>query len=306
MLRFAALRILAAIPTIFLVIVVAFLMVHAAPGGPFDDERVLPPETARNIKAAYHLDEPLPTQFGRYLSGLARGDFGPSYRYRDYAVADLIGDALPLSLKLGSIAILVALALGVAAGIVAAVYRNTVIDRLVTGFALVGLSIPVFVIAPLLVLVVAVQLGWLPASFSGGGGSRWFLPVVALALPQIGGIARTMRTGMIEVLGSDYVRAARAQGLSTASIVRHHALRPAMVPVVSHLGPAIAVVLTGAVVVESVFGIPGLGQLFVRGGLNRDYTLVLGIVIFYAALIVTLNVLVDLVYGWLDPRIRSR
>lgn len=307
MLRFAALRILAAIPTVFLVIVAAFLMVHAAPGGPFDDERVLPPESARNLEAAYHLDEPLPKQFGRYFAGLLRGDLGPSYRYRDYAVADLIGNALPLSLKLGLIAMIAALALGIAAGVVAAVFRNTLIDRLVTGFALFGLSVPVFVVAPLLVLVVAVQLGWLPASFSGGSGAnRWLLPVIALALPQIASIARLTRTGMIDALGSDYVRTARAQGLSTASIVRHHALKPAMLPVVSHLGPAIALVLTGAVIVESVFGIPGLGQLFVRAGLNRDYTLVLGIVIFYAALIVALNVLVDLVYGWLDPRIRSR
>jgi oligopeptide transport system permease protein len=307
MLRFALLRILSAIPTLLLVVVLAFLMVHAAPGGPFDDERVLPPENARNLQAAYHLDESLPRQFGRYLSGLLRGDFGPSYHYRDYSVSELIGTALPLSLKLGSMAVAVALLFGVPAGAFAALKRNTNVDRLITGIAMTGISVPVFVVAPVLVLVLAVQLRWLPASWSGGtGGWRFLLPVIALSLPQIAYITRLTRASMIEALGSDFVRTARAQGLSTMSIVRYHAMKPAMLPVVSYLGPAIAAVLTGAVVVETIFGIPGLGQLFVRGGLNRDYTLVLGIVVLYAALIIVLNLLVDLLYGFLDPRIRHR
>jgi len=306
MLRFALLRILSAIPTLLLVVVLAFLMVHAAPGGPFDDERVLPPENARNIAAAYHLDESLPRQFGRYLSGLIRGDLGPSYHYRDHSVAELIGAALPLSLRLGLLSITLALLVGIAAGVFAAVNNNTATDRLVTGLAMIGISIPVFVVAPLLVLVFAVQLGWLPASWSGGdAGWRLLLPVVALALPQIAYVTRLTRTGMIDALSSDFVRTARAQGLGLLSIVRFHALKPALLPVVSYLGPAIAAVVTGAVIVETIFGIPGLGQLFVRGALNRDYTLVLGIVVFCAAVIILLNLLVDLLYGFLDPRIRQ-
>jgi oligopeptide transport system permease protein len=307
MLRFALLRSLSAIPTLLLVIVAAFLMVRAAPGGPFDDERVLPPENAANLEAAYHLDESLPRQFGRYLDGLLHGDLGPSYHYRDYAVSELIGRALKVSLQLGLTAMAVAFIIGAAIGIAAALHRNSIVDRLISGLAMTGLSIPVFVIAPLLVLVFAVYLQWLPASWSSGQeGSRFLLPVIALALPQIAYIARLTRASMIEVLESDYLRAARAQGLSRASLVRHHALKPALLPVVSYMGPAIAAVFTGAVIVETVFGIPGLGLLFVRGGLNRDYTLVLGIVVFYAALIIFLNLLVDLLYGILDPRVRLR
>jgi oligopeptide transport system permease protein len=307
MLRFASLRILGAIPTLFLVIVVAFLMVRLAPGGPFAGERVLPPENARNLAAAYHLDEPLLQQFGRYVSGLARGDLGPSYHYRDFGVSELIARALPVSLRLGALALSLALLLGIGAGVTAALAPNSVLDRVVTGLAMAGLSVPVFVVAPLAVLLFAVYLKWLPASFGADAGAwRYLLPVVSLALPQIGYIARLVRASLIEVLGSDYIRTARAQGLSRATIVRHHALIPALLPLVSFLGPAIAGVLSGAVVVESIFGIPGLGQLFLRAGLNRDYTLVLGIVVFYAALIVGLNLLVDLAYGALDPRIRRR
>lgn len=307
MLRFAVLRILSAIPTLLLVIAVAFLMVRAAPGGPFADERVLPPETAANLRAAYQLDEPLPRQFARYLSGVLRGDLGPSYFYRDYDVQELIAAALPVSALLAGLAMAVALPVGVAAGVAAALRPDTLADRLITGTAMTGIAVPVFVVAPVLVLVFAVGLGWLPASWSGGGaGERLVLPVIALALPHIAYLARLTRGSMLEVLGSDFIRAARAQGLGTLSIIRTHACKPAMLPVVSYLGPALAGVLTGAVVVEAVFGIPGLGQLFVRSGLNRDYTLVLGIVIFYAALIIVLNLLVDLLYGWLDPRIRTR
>ncbi|HEX5765333.1 MAG TPA: ABC transporter permease subunit [Woeseiaceae bacterium] len=306
MLRFALLRILSAIPTLFLVVALAFLMVHAAPGGPFDQERVLPPDNARNLAAAYHLDEPLPRQFVRYVSGLVRGDLGPSYYYRDHDVSDLIGAALPLSLQLGLLSMAVALVAGIFAGIAAALKQDTLLDRFVTGLAMTGISVPVFVVAPLLVLVFSVQLGWLPASWSGSAGwSRLLLPVLALSLPQIAYVTRLTRASMIEVLSSDFIRTARAQGLSTVSIIRYHALKPAMLPVVSYLGPATAAVLTGAVVVEIVFGVPGLGQLFVRSALNRDYTLVLGIVIFYAALIILLNLLVDLLYGILDPRIRE-
>jgi oligopeptide transport system permease protein len=283
-LRYALLRIFGAIPTLLLVIALAFLMVHAAPGGPFDAERVLPPEIEANVARAYHLDESLPQQFIRYLSGLVHGDLGPSYRYRDYSVADLIGRALPVTVQLGLLAMSLALIA-------------------VTGIAMTGISVPVFVVAPVLVLIFAVYLNWLPASWTGGSGvSRVVLPVMALALPQIAYIARLTRGSMIAVLSSDYVRTARAQGLKTSTIVRYHALKPAMLPLLSYLGPA----LTGSVVIEEVFGIPGVGQFFIRGALNRDYTLVMGIVIFYATSVISLNLVVDLLYGVLDPRIRGR
>ena len=282
-------------------------MVHAAPGGPFDDERALPADVEANIAAAYHLDEPLPQQFIRYMSGLLQGDLGPSYRYRDYTVAELIGTAFPYSLKLGAMAMALALLLGVTAGTVAALRQGTALDKVVMGFSMTGISIPVFVIAPVLVLFLAVKLHWLPAGWSGATGmSRYLLPVITLALPQIAYIARLTRASMIEVLGRDFIRTAYAQGLGTATIVRVHALKPAMLPVLSYMGPAIAAILTGSVVVEEIFGIPGLGQFFVRGALNRDYTLVLGIVVFYASLIVLLNLLVDILYGAIDPRVRYR
>ncbi len=307
MTRYVVERLLGAIPTLFLVVVLAFMLVRAAPGGPFDEERVLPADVAANIDAYYHLDEPLPQQFLRYVSGLLRGDFGPSYRYRDHTVGELIADAFPVSLKLGTLAMLVAIIVGTALGTLAALRVNAVTDRVVTGFAMTGISIPVFVIAPLLVLFFAVRLDWLPAGWSGaGGGARMVLPVVALALPQIAYITRLTRASMIDVLSSGFIRTARAQGLGTWRVVRLHALRPAMLPVLSYLGPAVAAVLTGSVVVEEIFGIPGLGQFFVRGALNRDYTLVLGIVVFYAALIVLFNLVVDVLYGFIDPRVRYR
>ena len=307
MLRYALKRILGAIPTLLLVIAIAFLMVHAAPGGPFDSARALPPEIEENVRQAYNLDDPLPQQFVRDLDGLWRGDLGPSYRYRDYTVAELIGAALPLSMWLGAIAMLLAVAAGVSAGLIAALKKNTLLDRLVSGVAMIGISVPIFVIAPLMVLVFAVVLGWLPASWAGSSGpGRLLLPVIALALPQIAYIARLTRASMINVMSSDFVRTARAQGLSTLSIVRYHALKPAMLPLLSYMGPAIAGILTGSVVVEQVFGIPGVGSLFIRQALNRDYTVVLGITVFYASLVILLNLLVDLLYGFLDPRIRDR
>lgn len=307
MLRYTLLRVVGVIPTLLLVIGLAFMMVHAAPGGPFDDERVLSPEVEANIEARYHLDDPLPRQFLRYLGGLLRGDLGPSYRYVDYTVSELIGNALPYSMKLGAIAMLLALLLGVGAGTFAALRQGTGFDRVVMGFSMTGISIPVFVVAPVLVLLFAVKLNWLPAGWSGASGAgKYVLPVVTLALPQIAYIARLARASMIDVLGRDFIRTARAQGLGTATVVRVHALKPAMLPVLSYMGPAIAAILTGSVVVEEVFGIPGIGQLFVRGALNRDYTLVLGVVVFYAALIIALNLIVDILYAAIDPRVRHR
>ena len=304
---YALMRLASAIPTLLLVIILAFLMMRAAPGGPFDDQRALPAETAANIERAYDLEAPLQQQLWSYIAGLLNGDLGPSYRYPDYTVSELIASALPLSAQIGAISLVLSLLVGSLAGIWAAVRRNTLTDRLVSVAAMTGISVPVFVVAPLLVLIFAVQLDWFPASWAGSvGPERLLLPVVALSLPQIAYVARLMRVSMIEVLSSDYIRAARAQGLSTATIVTAHALRPAILPLLSYLGPAIAAVLTGSVVVEQIFGVPGLGQLFVRAALNRDYPLVLGIVILYAVLVIALNLIVDILYGFVDPRIRRR
>ncbi len=307
MLRYTMLRLLGAIPTLLLVVTLAFLMVHAAPGGPFDNERALAGEVSADIEARYRLDEPLHKQYFRYVSALLRGDFGPSYRYLDHSVTDLISMAMPVSLKLGALAMIVAIIVGVAVGCIAALKPRTLLDRAVMSFALTGLSIPVFVIAPILILIFAVQLNWFPAGWSGSEGvAKYVLPVISLALPQIAYIARLTRASMLDVLGRDFIRTARAQGLATSTIIRVHALKPAMLPVLSYLGPAIAAILTGSVVVEQVFGAPGLGSAFIRGALNRDYTLVLGIVILYATLVILFNLIVDILYAALDPRVRLR
>ena len=307
MLRYTLFRILGAIPTLLLVIALAFLMVRAAPGGPFDAEYIPPPEVEKNLRAAYGLDDPLLQQFTTYLSGLLRGDLGPSIRQTEHSVAELIGEAFPYSFLLGGAAMLLALLLGVGAGTAAALRQGSLLDRTITGLSLTGISIPVFVVAPVLVLLFAVKLQWLPAGWASDRGiATWVLPVVTLALPQLAYIARLTRASMIDVLASDFVRTARAQGLGTATIVRVHALKPAMLPVMSYLGPAIAGILTGSVVVEQVFGIPGMGEMFVRSALNRDFTVVLGVVVFYAALIIALNLLVDILYGVIDPRVRYR
>lgn len=307
MLRYTLLRLLGAIPTLFAVVAIAFMLVHAAPGGPFDAERVLPPEIAEAIEKAYRLDEPLPQQFMRYVGGVVRGDFGPSYRYRDRSVSELIGSGLPISLMLGGLSMLLALSIGVTMGTVAALRQGTLMDRTVMAFAMTGISIPVFVVAPLLVLLLAVKLHWLPAGWSGSHDvSRLVLPVITLALPQIAYIARLTRAGMVDVLQRDFIRTARAQGLDTLTIIRVHALKPALLPVLSYLGPAVAAILTGSVVVEEIFGIPGLGQSFVQSALNRDYTVVLGIVILYAVFIIVFNFVVDVLYGVIDPRVRQR
>ena len=307
MLRYTLLRILGAIPTLLLVIALAFLMVHAAPGGPFSDERVLPAYVEANIAEAYNLDDPLHQQFLSYITGLVQGDLGPSYGRPGWTVSEQIGEALPNSLKLGAMAMALALLLGISAGTVAALRQGTWLDKVVMGFSMTGISIPVFVVAPVLVLFFAVKLQWLPAGWSAEGSfERLLLPVLTLALPQIAYIARLTRASMIDVLGRDFIRTARAQGLGTPTVVRVHALKPAMLPVLSYLGPAIAAILTGSVVVEEVFGIPGLGELFVRAATNRDYTLVLGIVVIYATLIIFMNLVVDILYGAIDPRVRRR
>lgn len=306
MLQLALRRLLAAIPTLFVLLTLAFFLMRAAPGGPFDQERALPPQIEAAMKAQFHLDEPLWRQYLRYLDGLRHGDLGPSFQYEGYSVAELISQGLPASLTLGVLAILVALLAGAALGIAAARKPGSARDRWIGGLSLLGISLPNYVVAPLLVLLFAVALGWLPAGgWRSGSVADLVLPVLALALPQIAYVARLLRGGLIEAMAAPYVRAARAKGLPEAQIIRH-ALRPALLPVLSHLGPAAAGIITGSVVVEQVFAIPGIGRYFVLAALNRDYTLVLGVVLVYGVLIVVCNFLVDLLYGMLDPRMRPR
>jgi len=305
MLKFALRRFLVAIPTLLILIALAFTMIRMAPGGPFDAEKQLPPDLEANLRAAYHLDEPLYQQFGRYLYGLVQGDFGPSFQYRDFSVTELIMTGFPVSLRIGGLAMCLALLVGVTAGTVAALRQNKPADHGIMTTAMVGISIPNFVMAPLLVLFFSIYLGWLPAGGLGFGKLQYLvLPVISLALPQIAYISRLTRGSMIEVLRSDYVRTARAQGLPTHTIILRHALKPALLPVVSYVGPATAAVITGSVVIEQIFNVPGLGRYFVQGALNRDYTLVMGVVVFYGVLIILFNFLVDIVYRWLDPRVK--
>ena len=305
MLNYFVRRILGIIPTLFVLMALAFFLIRLAPGGPFDSEKVLLPEIEANLRAAYHLDEPLYQQFARYLGNLLQGDFGPSFQYRDLTVTELIMTGFPISLRLGAGAMVFAVIFGVLAGSVAALWQNSRTDYFVMAVSMTGISVPSFVMAPLLVLVFAVYLGWLPAGGLGGGSLRnMVLPVVALALPQIAYIARLTRGSLIEILRSNFIRTAKAQGLPMGKILLVHALKPALLPVVSYLGPATAAIITGSVVIEQIFGIPGLGRFFVQGALNRDYTLVMGIVVFYGVLIVVFNFLVDLAYAWLDPKVR--
>jgi oligopeptide transport system permease protein len=298
-------RLAAAIPTLFLIITAAFFLMRAAPGGPFDEERTLPAEVEANIKAAYDLDKPLLVQYGLYLKRLIKGDFGPSFRYEEFSVSDLIAAGFPNSLKLGALAITLALALGVSAGTVAAMRQNSTLDHVVMTAAMTGIAIPNYVMGPLLALVFGIYLKLLPVSgWVDGAFDDMVLPALALALPYTAYIARLTRGSMIEVLHANYIRTARAKGLPESLIIRRHALRAALLPVISFLGPAMAGIITGSVVIEQIFQVPGLGRYFVLGALNRDYTLVMGVVIFYAGLILLLNLVVDVLYALLDPRVR--
>jgi oligopeptide transport system permease protein len=304
LLRFVLIRFASAVPTLFLVVTISFFLVRFAPGGPFSLERPLPPQIMQNMMRAYRLDEPLWRQYATYLWNVAHGDFGPSYIYRDFSVGQLILESLPYSLKLGSLALLLAVLGGIAAGLAAALRQNGIVDYAVMAFATAGVTIPNFVVAPVLTLLFAVTLAWLPGGGWGDGSPRFLvLPAIALALPQLAVFARLTRGSMIEALRTDHVRTARAYGLPNR-VVLSHALRGAILPVISYLGPCAAGLLTGSVVVEEIFAIPGVGRYFVQGALNRDYTLVMGTVVLVALFIVTFNLLVDLIYAVIDPRIR--
>ena len=307
MLNYALRRLLIAVPTLFVIITGSFFLIRIAPGGPFDLIPDLDPTVAENLRKAYDLDKPLIEQYGNYLQRLANGDLGPSLAYRDRNVAELIAEGLPVSAQLGLTAIAVGLFAGMFCGIVAALRKNTAVDFTVMAIAMAGVAIPTFVTAPLLTLFFGLYLGWLPISgWNNGQFAHIILPVVALALPTVAGIARITRGSMLESLNADYVRTARAKGLPEWKVVARHVFRPACMPVVSYLGPAIAGAMTGSVVIETIFGLPGIGRAFVEGALNRDYSLIMGIVIIYATLIILLNLLADIIYGYLDPRVRPK
>jgi oligopeptide transport system permease protein len=312
MFAYAIRRLLGAIPTLFVIITIAFFMMRIAPGGPFDSARRLPPEIEHNMKAAYDLDKPVWQQYAIYLGKLAHGDLGPSFKTKDFTVNELIAQGLPVSIKLGLLAITIAILAGTFLGTLAALNQNSLGDFGVMGIAMIGITIPTFVMAPILTLIFGVYgvvvFGLdisLPAGGWGGGAFKFLIiPVTVLALPQIAVIARLVRGSMIEVLRSNYVRTARAKGLSSTMVVTRHALRAAILPLVSYLGPAIAGILTGSLVVEQIMGIPGIGRAFIQGALNRDYTLVMGVLIYYATFVILLNLLADLLYAALDPRVR--
>lgn len=351
MLRFIVRRLLGAIPTLLIIIIMAFFLMRMAKGGPFDQERKLPPEIEKNILAAYDLDKPLLQQFvdvnsmvcrafisgdhqgmaaeaakagltydgekyvneqgrqtrcfGGYLGKLMVGDFGPSYKYKDFTVAELIKDGAPVSAILGISAMLLAASIGLTLGTIAALRQNKLSDYSIMTIAMVGITVPSFVMAPILTLILGVNLGWLPVGgWNEGALANMVLPIISLSLTQIAVISRLTRGSMIEVLRSNYVRTARAKGLPERLVITRHAMRAAILPLVSYLGPATAGIVTGSLVVEQIFNLPGIGKYFINGALQRDYTLVMGVVILYASLVILLNLVADVLYGLLDPKIR--
>ncbi|MEE9302694.1 MAG: oligopeptide ABC transporter permease OppB [Thiotrichaceae bacterium] len=303
MLAYLLKRIATTIPTLFIIVTIAFFMIRMAPGGPFDSERPVPAEIAANLDAVYHLDDSLAKQYVSYISRLVKGDFGPSFKYQDYSVTELINKGFPVSLKLGLGAIVLALVIGISAGVISGLKQNTVTDYSVMFVSMTGITIPNFVMAPLLALFFGVILGWLPVA-GWGGWKHMVLPIIALGLPQIAAVARMTRASLIETMNSPYIRTAKAKGLPLSLILFRHASRATLLPILSWLGPAVAAIVTGSVVIEQIFGLPGIGRYFVNGALNRDYTLVMGVVVFYGVLIVLMNLVVDVLYRLLDPRIR--
>ena len=301
MVAFLARRLLATLPLLLTILFLSFLFMRSAPGGPFDAERTLPPQIEANLRAKYHLDEPLGRQFLRYLGGLVQGDLGPSFKYQARTVNEIIEQAFPVSLTLGALGLAISLVIGIPAGVMGAVYRNRLPDYGLMSLSLLGICIPNFVLGPLLIILFSFTLGWFPA---GGWGTiqQVFLPALTLGALRGAYIARLSRAGMLEVIHQDFIRTARAKGLRESVVIGKHALRVGILPVVTYLGPATASILAGSVVVERIFNIPGLGTFFVNSALNRDYTMAMGTVLLYSGLLITLNLLVDLFYAVLDPR----
>jgi oligopeptide transport system permease protein OppB len=306
MIRFIIRRLISLIPTLFLIVTFSFFIMKVAPGGPFSAERNPPPEVLANINKVYHLDEPIPKQYVRYLGNMLRGDLGPSFRYKDYTVNDLIGNTMPNSLILGITSLCCALCFGLLVGLVSAVKRNSIADYASMSIAVIGISVPLFVVGPLLMLLFAVKLKWLPTSgwITGRQGLKTLvMPALALSLPYFAYIARLSRASVLEVLRSDYIRTAYAKGLSYPVVLFKHALKGALLPVISYLGPAFAGIITGSVVIEKIFLVPGLGTFFVQSALNRDYTLIMGTVVMYSVILILMNFVVDILYAVIDPRI---
>ncbi len=298
-------RVLATLPTMLAVITLCYLLLHATPGGPFDGERKVSAAVLANLQAKYHLDLPLWQQYLLYLKGLLQGDLGASFRYADWSVNDLVANALPVSLVIGGGSLLLALVIGVTLGIVAALRQNSAVDYAVMLLGNLGGAIPSFVSGPVLIIVFAIWLKWLPAGGWNDFELRFMiLPMALLTFINVATIGRVMRGSLIEVMHSNFIRTARAKGLPTRVVVLRHALKPALLPVVSLIGPLAISSITSALVTETVFSLPGLGKLIVNGAGNRDYTLVLGLVVLISVLTVALNLLVDLAYAWLDPKIR--
>jgi oligopeptide transport system permease protein len=306
MTKFIIRRFLSLIPTMFVIVTLSFFLIRIAPGGPFSSEKKLPEVVLQNIMKKFHMDEPMPKQYLRYLGDVLRGDFGPSYRYKESTVNELIAQSFPTSIVLGTVALALASLAGVGVGIISALKQNRWQDYTAMSLAVVGISVPLFVIGPVLQLVFAMQLKWLPVSGWITGRNGWvtiIMPALTLSFPYFAYIARLSRASILEVLRSDYVRTARAKGLKESVVVAKHVLKGALLPVVSYLGPAFSGIITGSIVVESVFVVPGVGRIFVQSALNRDYTLIMGEVIIYSLILVVMNFAVDVVYGLLDPRI---
>ena len=305
MLRYVFRRLLTAIPTLFLIITISFFLMHIAPGGPFNMERGIPPEIKANIERVFHLDEPVWMQYFRYLGNLAHGDLGPSYILINFSVAELFAQSLPVSIRIGSWAMLLSLVVGSAMGVLAALRHNKFIDFFIVTLATGGSTLPTFVTAPLIQLIFGLTLHWIwIGGWHDGEFSAAIGPIVTLALPQLATVARLMRGSMIEALNGHHIRTARAMGLSDFSVVVKHAMRGALLPIVSYAGPAAAGLVTGSIIVETIFQIPGVGRAFIDGALNRDYTLVMGTVILIAIFTILFNFLSDLLYALVDPRVR--
>ena len=304
MTRYVFRRLGGAIIILWVIITVTFALMHAIPGGPFTTEKKLPPQVKASIEAKYHLDDPVWKQYGDYLGGVITGDLGPSYKYEGRSVNDIISDAFPISAQLGLLSLMVAVVGGITAGAISAMRPNGIVDYAVTILSTIGISVPTFIIGAVLVYVVGFELGWFPVAL-WRGPSYMVLPVLTLAAQPMAFIARLTRSGLLDVYQQEYIRTARAKGLSSWTILTRHALGNAILPVITYLGPLAASLLTGSFIVETIFAIPGLGQYFVTSIYNRDYTVILGITIFYSALVVFLNILVDMIYPLIDPRVTT-
>jgi oligopeptide transport system permease protein len=305
MLIFVLKRLSQAVPVLVVVTLVTFFLIHAAPGGPFDQERKASPEILKHLNERYHLDEPVWQQFGRYAGSLLQGDFGPSFKYPSHSVNDLISAGFPVTFELGFYATLFALIVGTTAGIIASLKPNTLLDYIPMSSAMLGICLPSFVLGPLLLLVFGIWLQWLPVSGWGQIPGDKILPSITLGASYTAYIARISRGGMLEILSQDYIRTAKAKGLSTARIIFVHALRGGITPVISFLGPTIAGLLAGSFIVETVFQIPGIGRFYIQAAFNRDYTMIMGCTIFFALLIVIFNLLADVLLVWLNPKLRQ-